>query len=355
MGAAALSAGVRSIAVPDRLRRKLRTVLYEAAQRARDYGAKAVHNEIARQLGPEGIGPQRDSWIPSTMEAPSFYARIRARVRALVAGEPDESPRDLHLAAEVDRAVEEEIDRRESSARTSILTALAQAAGAAGAVLSGIVATAAKGALIGLSTGRTQSNVQGVVNVGFGVGRSDAAEAITQPATSGAGGNRSGLKDAEGNDVGLVAKVYSAVMDLGTCDECAKWDGAEFPIDYPEDYTGVQAPNPRCAGGYSRCRCVWIYITSRESVPLVPAAKGPDPVRSAPVPAGAFSRELVQAITELAKHPAAPSSPTVVELHMHTTGASGEKALVTKTITKQPDGSFTVTEVPSVPAEAPHV
>jgi hypothetical protein len=52
-------------------------------------------------------------------------------------------------------------------------------------------------------------------------------------------------------------------MDLGTCDECAKWDGAEFPIDYPEDYTGVQAPNPRCAGGYGRCRCVWIYITSK--------------------------------------------------------------------------------------------
>jgi hypothetical protein len=80
--------------------------------------------------------------------------------------------------------------------------------------------------------------------------------------------------------VELVGKVYSAVMDLGTCDECAKWDGAEFPIDYPEDYTGVQCPNPRCAGGYSRCRCVWIYITSPRVVPLVPSAKGPaDAVR----------------------------------------------------------------------------
>lgn len=77
----------------------------------------------------------------------------------------------------------------------------------------------------------------------------------------------------------LVGKVYSAVMDMGTCDECAKWDGAEFPIDYPEDYTGVQAPNPRCAGSYKRCRCVWIYLTSREQVPLVPASKGPQPIR----------------------------------------------------------------------------
>jgi hypothetical protein len=65
------------------------------------------------------------------------------------------------------------------------------------------------------------------------------------------------------------------VMDFGTCDECAKWDGAQFPIDYPEDVTGVQCPNPRCLGGISRCRCIWIYVTNLEDVPLVPAAKGP--------------------------------------------------------------------------------
>jgi hypothetical protein len=63
--------------------------------------------------------------------------------------------------------------------------------------------------------------------------------------------------------------------------ECAKWDGAEFPIDFPEDFTGVQAPNPRCEGTYAKCRCVWIYVTDRESVPLVPAAKGPLPLRGA--------------------------------------------------------------------------
>jgi hypothetical protein len=278
LGAAALSGGVRDIAVPDRLRKKLRAVLYEAAQRSRDYGAKAVRNEVLRQIAPDGIGPQRDGWLTPT-EAPSFYARIVSRLRSLVAGESDVTPKDLHLAAEVDRAVEEEISRRESATRSSILTALAQAAGAVGAVLAGIASTAAKSALIGLSTGRTEANVQGVVNVGFGIGRSDAADAIVAdaaPSTSGGGGgSKSGIVDSDGVPVDLVGKVYSAVMDGGTCPECAKWDGAEFPIDYPEDYTGVQAPNPRCAGGYSRCRCVWIYITSRESVPLIPSSKGP--------------------------------------------------------------------------------
>jgi hypothetical protein len=309
-GPSTLSAGVRDIAVPERLRTKLRAVLFEAAQRSRDYGAKAVRNEIARQLGPEGIGPQRDSFWPATMEAPTFFARVATRIRELVAGAPDPSPQDLLLAAEVDRAVEEEVSRRESSIRSAMMTTIAQAAGAAVDALAQIVRAAASTALVGLSTGRTQANVQGVVNVGFGVGRSDAAEAIisadagdatAQPAGEGAGGDtRSGLRDADGNAVGLVAKVYSAVMDFGTCDECAKWDGAEFPIDHPEDYTGVQCPNPRCAGGYSRCRCVWIYITSRESVPLLPAAKGPDPIRSnAAAAAGAFSRELEPTISAL--------------------------------------------------------
>jgi hypothetical protein len=56
-GAAALSAGIKGIAVPDRLRKQLRSVLLGAAQRARDYGAKAVMNEIERQIGPSAIGP----------------------------------------------------------------------------------------------------------------------------------------------------------------------------------------------------------------------------------------------------------------------------------------------------------
>jgi hypothetical protein len=339
-GAAELAAGVRNMAVPDRLRRKLRAVLLDAAERARTYGTQAVHNEIQRQIGPEGIGPQRDGWYPSTMEAPSLYARMVAGIRALVAGSDEPSPRDVHLEAEVDRAVEEEIDRREGSVRSSILTALAQAAGATAAVLGTIVSTASKAALIGLSTGRTQANVQGVVNVGFGVGRSDAAEAIAAPAAGGAGGGRSGLKDSEGNDVGLIGKVYSAVMDLGTCDECAKWDGAEFPIDYPEDYTGVQAPNPRCSGGYSRCRCIWVYLTSKESIPLVPAAKGPEPVRQA------FSAEDVnKAVREaVAEHAAkfAPSAPQPMQLHIT---VESPKAGATKKTIVGPNGtSYSVTE-----------
>jgi hypothetical protein len=388
-GAAALSAGIKGIAVPDRLRKQLRSVLLGAAQRARDYGAKAV----------------------------------------------------IKLEATVDQAVEDEIDRREQSARSAASNALHQAAGAAASILASVASTGAKDALIGLSPGRTQDNVEGVVNTGFGIGRSETAQemagsspsvstpegvattaadraavdaeraiakaaqsvaraaqvasdaaagtattadavAATQQAVtdaraahaaatqaevaaatavavagtseaqaaarateraadavasateaaqsasdaavaaaSGAGssqqaaaaassassstesarsavssarsatstsrasasrsGSGGGRSSRGAGQVDLVAKVYSAVMDLGTCDECAKWDGGEFPIDYPEDFTGVQAPNPRCAGGYARCRCVFVYITDKESVPLVPASKGPQPIRRA--------------------------------------------------------------------------
>jgi hypothetical protein len=257
-GAAALSAGVRNIAVPDKLRTQLRKVLLAAAERARSFGKQAVINEIERQLGPSAIGPQR---------TPSMFARL------LAANTDPKSDEQLHLEAEVDRAVEDEIDRREGSARAAARTALAMAIGAAADALATVASTATKESLISLSPYRTSDNVEGVINVGFGIGRSETADAIAN------GDNPSGLTDASGGVINLVAKVYSAVMDLGTCDECAKWDGAEFPIDYPEDYTGVQAPNPRCAGGIGRCRCIWIYITSREGVPLVPASKGPEPIR----------------------------------------------------------------------------
>jgi hypothetical protein len=269
-GAAALSAGIKGIAVPDRLRKQLRSVLLGAAQRARDYGANAVMNEIERQLGPSAIGPQRSP-------VSGYFARLIEKVRSLAVGD-EKSTEDIKLEATVDRAVEDEIDRREQSARSAASNALHQAAGAAASIIASVASTGAKDALIGLSPGRTQDNVEGVVNTGFGIGRSETAQEI---ASGGGGSNGGGITDANGNTIGIVAKVYSAVMDMGTCDECAKWDGGEFPIDYPEDFTGVQAPNPRCAGGYARCRCVWIYLTSKESVPLVPASKGPQPIRRA--------------------------------------------------------------------------
>jgi hypothetical protein len=268
-GAAALSAGIKGIACPDRLRKQLRAVLLGAAQRARDYGAKAVMNEIERQLGPSAIGPQR---TPA-----GYFSALFKKIRALAVADT-KSIEDIKLEATVDQAVEEEIDRREQSARSAASNALHQAAGAVASVLASVASTGAKDALIGLSPGRTQDNVEGVVNTGFGIGRSETAQEI---ASGGGGSDGGGITDANGNTIGIVAKVYSAVMDMGTCDECAKWDGGEFPIDYPEDFTGVQAPNPRCAGGYARCRCVWVYLTSKESVPLVPASKGPQPIRRA--------------------------------------------------------------------------
>lgn len=333
-GAQSLRDAIPTISVNGRLRNKLRGVLLLAAQRARDYGEQAVRNEIQRQIGPSGIGPQRSPRFPTMFPHETgagaysrFYrnaARVVGKLWALAMatpvadGEEATPPRDLQLEAEVDRIVEDEIDRREGSTRAALATALQQAAGAAIDTLVAVVATAINAALASLSTYRTQSNVQSVVNVGFGVGRSDQADAInaavgapltdpseapddesaeaipddesaepsappsTMPpnraAPGGGRGGRSGLVDAEGNPIELVTKIYSAVMDLGTCDECAKWDGAEFPIDYPEDLTGVQCPNPRCEGGYARCRCVFVYKTSDEAAPNVPAAKGPVPI-----------------------------------------------------------------------------
>lgn len=315
-GATALAAGVKTIAVPGRLRNKLRRVMLAAAARARDFGASAVRSEIQRQLGPSGVGPQRSPRFPmigpyAPIGESNYAARAYRAFRrffALADAVTEKDPAQLRLEAEVDRAVEDEIGRRERSIRGAITTALSQAAAAATSVLASVVAAAGKKALESLSLGLTTQNVQSVVNVSFGVGRTEQADAINEAAApvpdesiddetaepsalpssippapgdaaSGGGrGGRSGLVSPNGDPIELHTKIYSAVMDLGTCDECAKWDGAEFPIDYPEDLTGVQCPNPRCEGGYARCRCVWIYVTDQEQAPNMPASKGPVPV-----------------------------------------------------------------------------
>jgi hypothetical protein len=243
-----------------RFRAQLFDALSAAADRVREFGAAAVRREIRLQLGPAGVGPQRPS-IPSY----PLSRMLRAFRDAVLLQQED--PRDIQLDAEIRRAAEEEVDRREQSARGAISVALAQGAALAAAKLAEILSTALRTALDSLSTNRTSDNVQRVVNTSFGIGRAESAEAINA-------GGKSGITDANGKAVTLTKKIYSAVMDFGTCDECAKWDGASFPIDYPEDVTGVQCPNPRCAGG-ARCRCVFVYTTSAESVPNVPASKGP--------------------------------------------------------------------------------
>jgi hypothetical protein len=310
-GAQALRDAIPRITVSGRLRNRLRAVLLVAAQRSRDYGEQAVRNEIERQLGPSGVGPQRSPRFPSlypSAQGASAYTRFSRFALAQQASDEPTPVRDLQLEAEVDRIVEDEIDRREGSARAALATALQQAGSAALETLVAVVIAALKSALAGLSTARTQSNVQSVVNVGFGVGRSDQADAINEAAGAapeldtadeaepsalpssdpqalpssappgGGRGGRSGLVDAQGEPIELVGWYYSAVMDLGTCDECAKWDGAFFPIEYPDDYTGVQCPNPRCEGTYAKCRCVKIFVTDKEAPATVGPSKGPVPL-----------------------------------------------------------------------------
>jgi hypothetical protein len=66
----------------------------------------------------------------------------------------------------------------------------------------------------------------------------------------------------------LTAKIYSSVMDVDTCDACAKLDGAVFDI---EDYR-LTLPNPKCTCKRG-CLCCWIYNTDRESESAVKPTK----------------------------------------------------------------------------------
>jgi hypothetical protein len=272
-GPQAIADNVRNVAVSGASKRKLRTAMMRAAERTRQYGSNSVYSEVARQETGDIVGPTR------TPRAGLRRFALAAR-EALLSTDPtpEEIRRNLALSAEIDRAVEDEVSRRESSVRSSLLTAIQMAGGLAVGRFASVLKTAVQQALESLSPARTDDNVGGVINVAFGVGRSDATAEIVASTGNGSGGGSgdgNGGEGVIGHISGPVAKVYSAVMDGGTCEECAKWDGGQFPIDYPEDVTGVQAPNPRCAGSYARCRCVWILITDREMQSAIPSAKGP--------------------------------------------------------------------------------
>ena len=251
-GLAGMTAGLAKLAVSASLTKQLRTAMERAAVRARDYGDRAVRSEIARQALPVGIGPGPAPTIPGAVVPvePMAPAPDPAAMR---------EARDAVLSAEVDRAVADEIGRRESAARTAARDAIASAGARDSGELAAVAGARAEARLQELSPARTESNVAGVVNSAFGAGRQD------------------GVGKFEDDNPGRIrAKVYTAVMDGGTCPECAKWDGAEFPVDFPEDVTGVQCPNPKCEGGYGRCRCAWIYVLNDESTPSLPASKGPE-------------------------------------------------------------------------------
>lgn len=245
-GVAALANSLAAIAVTDAYRRQLEGVLYKAADRASAYGEATVTNEVARQSAPGIQGPgalptlPRDQQPAGPRPTPDQLAEQRDRV----------------LQAEVQRAAAEEISRRELAARAAARDAIAEAGASTPAELAATARARTETTLGGLSTARTADNVGGVVNTGFGNGRNAAAEALA----------------AQGR---IRSKVYSCVMDENSCEECMRWDGAEFPLDWPESPKGVSAPNPHCAGTIKRCRCIWVYVSDAESRPPAPASKGP--------------------------------------------------------------------------------
>lgn len=244
-GIDALTNSVRNLEVPPADRAKLRRVMMGAATRARAYGDNAVMMEDARQQGldPNGV-----------IVAPRIEFAS------------DEKAKDAQIQAAADAAAEDEAARREAAVRSAVLLAIHMAGTLAVSELVKQAQTAARDNLQNLSVTRLEDNMQQVVNTGFGVGRRDGATRLGDS---------------------IKAKVYSAVMDGGTCDACAPYDGAMYPPDYPEDATGVQAPNPKCYGR-GRCRCVWMYVTAAELPSAVPATRGAD------MPGTGLSAELAQ-------------------------------------------------------------
>lgn len=250
-GVAGMAAGLLKLAVSATLERQLRAAMTSAVERARDYGARTVRAEVARQALPAGIGPGPLPTLPAADVSPSERAPVPDPAAQAEA-------REALLRVEVDRAVGEELDRRVSAARGAARDAIATAGAGGGEQLQAAARQSAETRLQALSPARTRANVEGVVNAGFGGGRNEAALQIVR----------------EHPDE-IRSKVYSCVMDENSCEECIKWDGAEFPVDWPESPKGVSAPNPRCEGGISRCRCLWILVSDAESTPSAPASKGP--------------------------------------------------------------------------------
>lgn len=239
-------AELASLRVPDALRAELRQVMLTAVLRAYARGTTAVEQELARQRTPD-------------VAAPARFARAIRRALAGLRHFFRDPVADLaaDLRAQIERAVQDECDRREASARSAATLALQAAPTVTPDELRTIAKARAQGALEELSPARTEDTVAQVVNAGFGAGRRDAID--TAAATE-----------------DIAALVYSAVLDGGTCEECARWDGATFPPDYDQDAPGnVKAPNPRCAGG-ARCRCIWVAVLADEAPAIVGPTRGPE-------------------------------------------------------------------------------
>lgn len=82
------------------------------------------------------------------------------------------------------------------------------------------------------------------------------------------------VTDENGRNTAVAFQTYSAVMDMDTCDACARWDGRHFRLNA----TSVQIPNPECTCAEG-CRCCWTLVTRDEfstwperdrNVPLLP-------------------------------------------------------------------------------------
>ena len=79
---------------------------------------------------------------------------------------------------------------------------------------------------------------------------------------------------ADGRDAGyeqykdeIGSVIYSALLDINTCGNCADSDGADGAT--PDDIPDV--PNPDCDGG-DKCRCVHVYVFADEGTHVAATA-----------------------------------------------------------------------------------
>lgn len=297
-------AELASLRVPDGLRDALRQVLLGAMQRAYERGTTSIEQELERQRSPDVAAPARFARAIRLGAAKlrHFFRDPAADAAAAFAAE---------LRAQVERAVQDECDRREAAARSAATLALQSAPAVTPDELRAVATPRVKSALEDLSSARTQDNVSQVVNAGFGAGRREAIDtAVTED--------------------DIASLVYSAVLDDNTCSECARWDGASFPADYDQDAPGaVKCPNPKCAGG-ARCRCLWVAVLKSEAPSAVGPTRGPEYSRSV------ASSPVIHMTSEA---PVIHIAPPAITVHAHIeksggvrtselTNARGEKSIV---------------------------
>ncbi|GLC25074.1 phage portal protein family protein [Roseisolibacter agri] len=233
-GGDALTARVQSIDVPKSNLTRLQAALARAAERAQQVGFEAVLAELERQ------------GLDTTQPTPRLFTdRLRSALRRLLADDSLWGGLAAMLRALVGLYASREAAQRATAAQAAALqavTAAAPQAAAAGAAAVDATAVAQRVAdtLAERAAAAVEARVSEVVNVAFGQGRQQAAQAFGRA---------------------IERQVRSEALDAHTCEHCARHDGDDYAFGDP---MAPELPDPNCAGGM-RCRGVWMYLLAADA------------------------------------------------------------------------------------------